>query len=113
MFGVLTMHLSRLVNSGHSFEGAEDLFNLLSAFPLRHSFFHLFQPQRHKLRIPEPSNQAKDITNFYLMEYDRDQGVCIGQFHSEVSVKMHFKIHNTEGLKKLSRRNQNREVEGE
>ena len=97
MFGVLTMHLARLVNYGHSYEQAEDLFNLLSTYPLQHSFFHLFKPKRGKLPFPTPT--SKELSNFYIVEYDNDKGVAVGRYHSKVGKDIHFEAHKTEGLK--------------
>ena len=51
MFGVLTMHLARLINYGHLFDGVEELYNVLVEFPLQHSFFHLFRPKRNALSL--------------------------------------------------------------
>ena len=99
MFGVLTMHLTRLVNYGHSFNGAEDLYNLLSAYPLAHSYFHLFKPQRKKLPLPQPS-ESKELTNFYFMDYDREKGIATGKYHSAVGTPTFFGVHSIEGLKK-------------
>ena len=102
MFGVLTMHLNRLVNYGHSFEGAKELYDLLSTYPLNHSFFHLFEPQRKKLPIPTP--RCKDISemqNFYFVKYDRDKGIATGKYHSEVGTETYFEIDEQEGLKKI------------
>ena len=99
MFGVLTMHLARLVHYGHSFEGAEDLYNILARFPLQHSFFHLFKPKREELNIPKPTD-AKELSNLYLVTYDKDKGIVIGKYHSKFGTDVCFEIHKTEGLKR-------------
>ena len=103
MFGVLTMHLSRLVNHGHSFEGAEDLFNLLSEFPLQHSFYHLFKPQRKSLRIPAPT-AVTELSNFHFTQYDQEQRIAKGKYHSLYGTDEIFKCDRIEGLKKISKR---------
>ena len=82
MFGVLTMHIGRLVNNGHSFDGAEDLFNLLSKFPLQHSFFHLFKPKRKKLPIPTPKDKTA-LSNFHLITFDNESGIAKCRYHSD------------------------------
>ena len=105
MFGVLTMHLTRLVNYGHSYEGAEDLFDLLSNYPLQHSFFHLFKPKRKLLPFPKPQNNDAGLSNFHFIEYDRDNGTAAGKYHSDVGTKTQFQSHPIDGLikKKVSR----------
>ena len=100
MFDILTMHLAHLVNHGHSFEGAEELYNLLSEFPLRHSFFHLFQPQRGKLRLPKPATSSP-IPSFYFMRYNKDEGTATGQYHSAIGSMVKFHVDQTQGLKKM------------
>ena len=101
MFGVLTRHLARLVNHGHSFETAEDLFNLLSEFPLRHTYFHLFKPERNRLPIPKPD--SAELSNFYLVEYDRDKGIVTGKYHSQIGTKIRFVVDKDQGLKRSDR----------
>lgn len=103
MFGVLTMHLGRLVNYGHSYQNAEDLFNMLSNFPLQYSFFHLFKPMRNKLPIPTPNDKAS-LSNFHLIRFDATKGIAKGRYHSEFSIDQIFETHQTEGLRKEPKR---------
>ena len=99
MFGVMTMHLVRLVNHGHSFEGADDLFNLLRTFPLQHSFFHLFQPNREMLPWPKP-NANTQLSKFHLVEYDRVRKEVAAKFHSHIGTAQLFDVDEREGIKK-------------
>lgn len=100
MFGVLTMHLARLVNHGHSFEGAKDFFNILSNFPLQHSFFHLFQPQRNCICLPELMT-GMSLSNFHFTHYDRDNKIVKGYYHSLYGTDIVFECNNRQGLKKV------------
>ena len=106
MFGVLTMHLNCLVNNGHLYKGAEDLFELLSVFPLKHSFFHLFQPKRNVLPFPRPSNNKAKLSKFYFIKFDKDIGAASGKYHSDVGMEVNFESHPTEGLKNREQRQQ-------
>ena len=99
MFGVLTMHLARLVNHGHSFEGAEDIFNLLRLHPLQHSFFHLFDPKRDIVRWPQPKPNTQ-LSKFHLVQYDRDSKKAFGKYHSKYGTAIKFVVDEKEGLKK-------------
>ena len=99
MFGVLTMHLARLVNYGHSFEGAEDIYNLLKRFPLQHSEFHLFKPNRKLLIWPAPAKNCQ-LKQFYLVEYERDNQIASGKYHSGHGTKVEFDADVEEGLKR-------------
>ena len=99
MFGVLTMHLTRLVNHGHGYEGAGDLFDLLSEFPLEHSFFHLFKPKRNSIPFPSPVNNDAGLSNFHLVKFDRDSGEGMGKYHSDVGTEVLLSSHPSEGIK--------------
>ena len=100
MFGVLTMHLARLVNHGHSFESAEDLYHLLSSFPLMHSFFHLFRPKRKVIPMPVPRDM---LSAFHLVQYDRTTKVASARFHSQHGTDVLFDVHGKEGFKKCTK----------
>ena len=100
MFGVLTMHLTRLVNHGNSYSGAEDIFHLLCKNPLNHSFFHLFQPQRNKIPFPSPPNNSAGLSNFHFIEFDRDTGAAAGKYHSNIGTEVLLESHPTNGLMK-------------
>ena len=64
MFGIITMHLVRLVNYGHSYQSAQDLFELLKEFPLRNSSYHLFKPCRNLLSWPVIDKTTSGLKNF-------------------------------------------------
>lgn len=98
MFGILTMHLARLINYGHSFDGAEDIYNLLVLFPLQYSEFHYFDPKRNLLTWPEASAAAK-LASYYIVNYKREERIAVGQFHSGLSTPVILDVHQTEGLK--------------
>ena len=106
MFGVLTMHLTRLVNHGHSYKGAEDLFDLLSRYPLNHSFFHLFRPKRKSVNFPTPPDNNAGLSNFHFISFDRDIGEAYGKYHSDIGTKTLLQLHPTEGFKKKSDKRQ-------
>lgn len=99
MFGVLTMHLTRLVNHGHAYEGAEDLFDLLSQYPLEHTFFHLFKPKRESIPFPSPLDNDAGLSNFHLVEFNRDTGEAKGKYHSDVGTEVLLSSDLSEGFK--------------
>jgi len=103
MFGVLTMHLARLVNHGHSFEGAEDIFNLLCEHPLQHSFFHWFAPQRDIIRWPQPKPNSV-LSKFHLVEYNSVSKTATAKYHSKYGTDTAFDVHKSEGLQKQSKK---------
>ena len=103
MFGVLTMHLVRLINYGHSFEGAEELYNLLVRFPLQHSEYHLFRPNRNLLSWPKPK-AASQLKKAYLTLYDHEKQVAHTKLHSKISTASLLNRHRLEGLKKPPKR---------
>ena len=90
--------------NGHSYEGAEGIFELLSMYPLQYSFFHLFQPKRKVLLYPKPQNNDTGLSNFHFMEYDRESGAALGRYHSDVGMQVRFQSDPTEGLKKIEER---------
>ena len=94
------MHLNRLVNHGHSFEGADELYELLAMFPLQHSFFHLFKPTR-SVQFPQPSDRDAGLSNYHFILYDKDEGKAIGRYHSDIGTDVHLYSHSTEGLCKV------------
>ena len=93
MFGIMTQHLTRLINHGHSFSTAEELYDLLVEYPLRHSEFHLFQPKRTALYDWTVSQPTKDIGMkwFYLLRYDAEKKCTTGFHHSRHSSGIHLK----------------------
>ena len=103
MFGVLTMHLARLVNHGHSYESASDVYKLLERFPLQHTFVHLMKPQQNTLPFPTPSDKAS-LSNFHLIKYNRKDRVAVGRYHSQYSVDIPFVTCRKEALKKQGRK---------
>jgi len=98
MFGVLTMHLIRLVNYGNSYEGAEDIYDLLVRFPLQHTIFHLFNPKRKLLIFPKPKANNQ-LGRFYLLEFDGDAQEASAKYHSGYSTKIMFDANDIEGLR--------------
>ena len=99
MFGVLTMHLMRLVNYRHSFEGAEELYNLLVRFPLQHSEYHLFRPNRNILSWPKPKATTQ-LKKAYLTVYDREKQIAYRKIHSKIGCAALLNRHSSEGFKK-------------
>jgi len=102
MFGVLTMHLARLVNHGYSYEGTEDLFYLLCDHPLQHSFFHWFEPKRDIIRWPQPK-PASALSKFHLIQYNPDSKTATAKFHSKYGIDVVFDVHDKEGLEKVTK----------
>ena len=94
------MHLIRLVNYGHSYNDAEELFNLLASFPLQQSTFHLFKPRRNILKWPKADKQRSKLKQLHLLQYCPEVGTVKGYFHSGISNPIHFKFHPTDGLRK-------------
>ena len=99
MFGVLTMHLTRLVSHGHSYESASDIYNLLERFPLNNTFVHLMSPQRKSLPFPTPNDKA-GLSSFHLITYNSKDRKAFGRYHSQYSVEIPFDADPKEGLKK-------------
>jgi hypothetical protein len=99
LFGVLTMHLLRLVNHGHSYEKASDIFRILQEFPLQHTHVHLMTPQRNKIPIPKPKDDS-GLSNFHLVLYDREMKVAKARYFSEYSNDILFEKSLKFGLKK-------------
>lgn len=99
LFGVLTMHLLRLVNHGHSYEKAEDIFRILQEFPLQHTHVHLFTPQRNQIPIPKPKDDS-GLSNFHLVLYDRKSQIATAKYFSDYSKDVYFQKATTLGLKK-------------
>ena len=99
MFGIMTMHLYRLVNYGNSFNDSESLFLLLQAHPLNRSVYHLFKPQRKILKFPKPDNPQ--LKRLHLLQYDLDCGEAIGKIHSDIGTSLKLYSHGTEGLSKI------------
>ena len=100
MFGVLTMHLLRLVNHGFSFEGAEDIMGLLRRFPLRHSFYVWYKPHRNLLSWPKPDPKAH-LSSYHLIEYNRELQTASAKYHSDIGTAIRFEIDDAEGLKRV------------
>ena len=98
MFGVLTMHLVRLVNYGHSYQSAKDLFELLRVFPLRSSSYHLFKPRRNLLTWPVIDKTMSKLRKLHLLEFDSKKQKAYGKLHSNVSTKIEYYVHKKEGL---------------
>lgn len=46
LFGILAQFINRLVDEGHSFDSAEELYNLLKENPIEHTEFHLLNLNR-------------------------------------------------------------------
>lgn len=88
LFGIMTQHLNRLVNHGHSFATAEELYELLVKFPLRHSEFHLFQPNRDNMVDWSVTREIEElgIKSFYRLEYDEENECTTAFYHSRHSV---------------------------
>ena len=104
MFGVLTMHLARLVNYGHSYEDAADIFNLLSEYPLSHTYTHLYEPKRKYLPFPKPKNANAGLSNFYFFQFDNEKGTAVGKYHSKDGTETKLQSHPQQGLRALKRR---------
>lgn len=71
LFGILTQHLNDLVDKGHSFETAEELYKLLKKFPLNYTEFHLLDLDRKLLEdfvIPKFVESYKLGRTYYLMK---------------------------------------------
>ena len=99
MFGILTMHLVRLVNYGHSYQSAQDLFELLKEFPLKNSNYHLFKPCRNLLSWPVVDKTTSKLRKLHLLEFDPKQQKAFGKLHSNVSTKIEYISHKKEGLR--------------
>jgi len=99
LFGVLTMHLLRLVNYGHSYQGAKEIFDLLRLYPLQSCVFHHFNPKRDILQFPEPK-QGSNLAQFYLLQFDHEKGKAFAKWHSEIGTKVPFDVNGIEGLRK-------------
>ena len=97
------MHLSRLVNHCHSYESASDIFDLISRFPLQHSYLHLMNPKQNYLPIPAPSTSA-GLSNFHFVHFDEETGSAFGKYHSKYSIPIEFDVDCKEGFKKKSKR---------
>ena len=100
-FGIMTQHLKRLVNYGHGYSTAEELYNLLVEFPLRFSEFHLYQPKRKHL-IHWPTTKRIDnlgLKMFYLLEYDHEQKRTEGFYHSRHSRGIHLEAVDEQCMK--------------
>ena len=112
MFGIITMHLVRLVNYGHSYQSAQDLFELLKEFPLRNSSYHLFKPCRNLLSWPVIDKTTSRLKKLHLLEFDPKQQKAFGKLHSNVSTKIEYFAHKKEGLriKKIKGKKKNRNV---
>lgn len=113
MFGILTMHLVRLVNYGHSFANAESLFLLLQEFPLNQSTYHLFKPNRKLLKFPKPDGDQKNKSNLnslHLIQFDPGTGKAVGKYHSHIGTDINYSYHSTKGLQKGRNENVNRAV---
>lgn len=93
LFGILTQHLKRLVNYGHSYSTAEELYNLLVKFPLRHTEFHLYLPKRRHLIDWSTTKAIDDLSlkSFYLMTYDVESRCTKAYYHSRHSKGIHLK----------------------
>ena len=104
MFGILTMFLRRLVNHGHSFKNAKDLFDLLAAFPIERSSFHLFQPCQNLLIWPRADKSNSKLKQLSLLKYDKESKQVKGEFHSGISVPIPYCFDCREGLKVFSER---------
>ena len=92
-FGIMTQHLTRLINLGHSFSTAEELYDLFVEYPLRYSEFHLFQPKRTDLYDWTVSKAVKDIgiKSFYLLRYDAEKKCTTAFHHSRHSLGIRLK----------------------
>ena len=97
------MHLARLVNYGHSYEGAEDIFDLLLRYPLSHTYVHLYKPKRKYLPFPKPRNADAGLSHFHLIEFNSEEGAATGKYHSHLGTETKLKGHPTEGLKAVKR----------
>lgn len=104
MFGILTMHLVRLVNYGHSFQTANDLFDLLQQFTLKRSTFHVFKPQRNLLSWPTINKTTSKLNRLHLLEFDAEKQKAFGKFHSNVSIAIEYRTHKNEGLQIVNTR---------
>lgn len=104
---MLTMHLARIVSYGHSFESANDIYNLLEKYPLQHTHIHLMRPQRNSLPIPEPQASSQ-LSTFHLVGYNSKMRMATAKFHSQYSVDVHFEADKIEGLKKQTKKNSKR-----
>ena len=93
------MHLVRLVNYGHFYKDAKDLFELLKEYPLQRSTFHLFQPCRNLLTWPVVDKKASKLKSLHLLRFDSEKEKAFGQYHSDVSIPIEYSTHKSEGLK--------------
>ena len=107
MFGILTMHLVRLVNYGHSYQTAEDLFDLLSLFPLSRSSYHLYKPKRSLLKWPRPNTKTSKLNQLHLLQYCQEvqdaeyhSTKLEGRIHSDLSKPIEYRFHSKEGVQK-------------
>ena len=85
-FGVLGRHLRALVDMGYSFTNAQELYQLLVDFPLQHSHYHLFLPDRNMINwyVPSPVRSI-GLPNAYLLLYDKASGKITAKIHSRHS----------------------------
>ena len=90
------MTLARLVNLGHSYIDAKDIFNLMCASPLNHSVFHLFQPNRDIFHWPKPNDP---LNTYYVLFYNKEERKAIGKHHSLHGSGVVYIFDDREGLK--------------
>ena len=81
MFGVLSRHLAYLISQGHSFSNARELYELLRKYPLKHTEFHLYVPQRGVVDWNVTKSVVKlGLNQNYLLAHE--DGKPIARAHS-------------------------------
>jgi len=78
LFGILTQHLNLLVDEGYSFDSAEELYELLTMFPLNHTEFHLLNLNRNladEWDVPKFIEKFKLGRSYYLMKRKNNEEV--------------------------------------
>ena len=107
------MHLVKLVNYGHSYQNAEDLFTLLKEFPLQRSSFHLFKPCRNLLTWPAVNKKTSKLKRLHLLKFDSEREKAFGFYHSNVSTPIEYLTHKKEGLRIMKSRENDNSQKGE
>ena len=77
-FAILSHHLHRLGNAGHSWRNARDLVSLLLLHPLRNTFVHLFEPDRSF----KYETEVEGLNQLYFIENQVESSGIRGRVHS-------------------------------
>ena len=75
LFGILTQHLNGLVDEGHSFECAEELYDLLKKNPLQYTEIHLLNLDRKIINdwtVPKFIEKYRLGRSYYLIKHVSD-----------------------------------------